>query len=149
MFLESEFGYCCKTPASFTRIRVKWTRTLYLIRKYPVSFVFTPSGKRFEKDGVLATGFTVFMQLGGGFVKKNEFSKIFGRVWTGPRFFYNPFTFVHECNVGNGADSNELRRVSQENVAQKCRLHIARLCLHYPDSFYPFTLRQRVVKKPA
>ena len=74
--------------------------------------------------------------------KKKELSKLSELLWTGPQFFYDPFTFVHECNVGNGADSNELRRVSQENVAQKCRLHNARLCLHYPDSFYPFTLRQ-------
>ena len=66
--------------------------------------------------------------------KKKEFSKLSELVWTGPQFFYDPFTFVHECNVGNGADSNELRLVSQENVAQKC-LHNARLCLHYPDSF--------------
>ena len=67
--------------------------------------------------------------------KKKEFSKLSELVWTGPQFFYDPFTFVHECNVGNGADSNELRLVSQENAARKCRLHNARLCLHYPDTF--------------
>ena len=67
--------------------------------------------------------------------KKKEFSKLSGLVWTGPQLFYDPFTFVNECNVGNGADSNELRLVSQENVARKCRLHNAKLFLHYPDSF--------------
>ena len=67
--------------------------------------------------------------------KKKEFSKLSTLVWTGPQFFYDPFTFVHECKVGNGTDSNELRLVSHENVARKCRLHNARLCLHNPDSF--------------
>ena len=59
--------------------------------------------------------------------EKKEFSKLSELVWTEPQFFYDPFTFVNECNVGNGADSNELRLVSQGNVARKCRLHNARL----------------------